>query len=288
MAFEPYFRAGLGAVILAATAPLAHSQTYPVKTIRIMATGIGGSGDFAARLIAQELASPLGQQLIVDNRTIEVATETVVKAPPDGYTLLVNGSVVWLLQFLRNSVSWDAANDLAPVTLAVSSPNVLVVHPSLPVTKVKDLITISKAKPGALNYATVGSGTITHLAGELFKAMAAIDIVRINYKSAGAALTDLIGGQVQLMFATTASAAPHVKSGKLRAVAVTSARPSVLVRGLPTVAQSGLPGYEAVSTLGVWAPAKTPAPIINRINMEIARAIGKADVREKFFEAGAE
>ena len=268
-------------------ADVVSGQTYPNKPIRIMATQPGGLTDIVARLIAPGLTANLGQQIVVDNRGALIAVEIAAKAPPDGYTLLVNGSAFWLLPLLRNNVSWDPVRDFAPITMAVRSPSVLVVHPSVPVKSVADLIALAKARPGALNYAAGTIGATPHLAAELFKAMAGVNIVRVGYKGTGPSVIALVGGEVHLMFAGLGSVAPHVKSGRLRALAVTSAQPSALVPGLPTVAAS-LPGYEAASILGIFAPAKTPATIINRLHQEIVRAINRTEVKERLFNAGVE
>ncbi|MBI3939178.1 MAG: tripartite tricarboxylate transporter substrate binding protein [Betaproteobacteria bacterium] len=275
----------VGMMVLAAG--VVSGQAYPNKPIRIVAPEAGGGGDFAARLIALGLSGSLGQQVIVENRggaSGIIAGRTVAKAPPDGYTLLFYGSIFWIGALLQD-VPYDPVADFSPITLATSSPNILVVHPSLPVNSVKELIALAKARPGELNYAST-TGSTPHLAAELFKAMAGVNIVRIPYKGAGPALNDLIGGQVQLMFPVAAAVTPHVKSGRLRALAVTSVEPSELVRGLPTVAAT-VPGYESVQMTAMFAPAKTPATIINRLNQEIVQVLNRADVKEKFFNAGA-
>jgi tripartite-type tricarboxylate transporter receptor subunit TctC len=269
-------------------AAAAHAQTYPSKPIRIITSGVGGAGDIASRLVAQGISPALGQQVIVDNRASgAIPVEVTLKAPPDGYTLMLYGSTVWLGPYLH--AQWpDPLREFAPITLAATAPNILVVHPSLPVKSVKELIALTKARPGALNFATTGTGSSPHLAAELFKAMAGIDIVRITYKGAGAAITDLIGGHVQMTFATASSATPHLKSGRLRALGVSSARPSPLLPGLTTIAAAGLPGYESSSLQGVFAPAGVPAPILQRLNQEIVRYLHSSDAREKFLAVGVE
>ena len=264
------------------------AQNYPNKPIRIVTGTPGSASDFASRLIAQGLTGSLGQHVIVDNRVGIVAIETVVKAPPDGYTLLYYASTLWLLPLMRKDVSYETLKDFAPITLTVRSPNILVVHPLVAANSVKELIVLAKAKPGTLNYASGGVGASSHLAGELFKAMAGVNILYIPYKGAPQALNDVIAGQVQMMFSTPVSVTPHVKSGRLRALAVTSAQPSTLVPGLPTVAASGLPGYESVQMSGVLVPAKTLRPIINRLNQEIVRVLNAPDVKEKFFKTEVE
>jgi tripartite-type tricarboxylate transporter receptor subunit TctC len=276
----------VGVMILGTGA--ASGQNYPNKPIRILTSEPGGSLDFAARLIAPGLGSRLGQQVIVDNRNSIIAVETAARAAPDGYTLLFSGSTLWLAPLMRESVLWDPVRDFAPITLAVSSPNVVVVHPSLPVKSVKELIALAKARPGELNYSTAAPGTSSHLAAELFKATAGVNMAGIPYRGAGPALNALIGGQVQLMFPNAATAVPHINSGRIMAVAVTSAQPSRLVPGVPTAAASGLPGYEAASVNAMFAPAKTGKGIVNRLNQEIVQVLGLPEVKERFFKSGVE
>ena len=277
----------LGVVTLVALPAL--SQSYPNKPVRMVVSGIAGSSNFAARLIAQGLTGALGQQVIVDGREGGVVvSELVAKAAPDGYTLLLNGSALWLLPFMRSNVPYDPVKDFSPITLAISTPNILVVHPSVPINSVKDLIALAKARPGELNCATGNAGTSNHLAAELFKAMTGVNIMRIPYKGIAPALNDLISGQVQLMFGAAAAVTQHIKSGRLRAVAVTSAQPSALAPGLPTVAAAGVPGYASVAIFGVLAPAKTPAAIIKRLHQDITRVLNTAEVRTRFFNSGSE
>jgi tripartite-type tricarboxylate transporter receptor subunit TctC len=264
-----------------------YGQAYPDKPIRVVTTAPGGGSSLAARLIAPGLTSSLREQIVVDNRGL-TAAETVAKAPPDGYTLLVYGSTIWLAPFLRDNVPYDPVRDFLPITLVASSPNVLVVNQSTPVNSVRDLVALAKAKPGALNYGSSAPGSASHLAPELLKAMAGVDIVRVNYKGGAQAITDLIGGQVQLMFPNVPAAMSHVKSGKIRAVAVTSAQPSELLPGIPTVAASGLPGYEAAAYTGMFAPARTATGIIKRLNQETVRVLSQADIKGKFLNTGSE
>jgi len=265
------------------------AQYYPSKPIRLVISGIAGTSNFAARMIAQGLSNSLGQQVVVDGREGGViAAEFVAKAAPDGYTLHLNGSALWLLPYMRSHVPYDPVRDFAPISLAVSTPNILVVHPSVPVTSVKQLIALATSKPGELNCATGNAGTSNHLAAELFKSMAHVSITRIPYKGAATAINDLISGQVQLMFGSASAVAQHVQSGRLRALAVTSAQPSALAPGLPTVAAAGVPGYSLVAAFGVFAPARTPAAIINRLHENIVRVLRDPDVKERLFKAGSE
>ena len=277
----------LGLTTLAADQ--ACGQNYPHKPIRMVVSGIAGSSNFAARLIAQGLSNALGQQVVVDGREGGViAAEIAARAQPDGYTLHLNGSALWLLPFMRSKVPYDPVRDFAPVTLAVSTPNILVVHPSVPVKSVADLIALAKAKPGGLNCATGNAGTSNHLAAELFKAMAGVNIMRIPYKGGAPALNDLISGQVQLMFGAAIAVAQHIQSGRLRALAVTTAQPSALAPGLPTIAASGVPGYVSVAIFGVLAPAQTPPALIALLNREIVKVLHQAVVKDRFFNAGSE
>jgi len=275
--------------ILVPRAQLVFAQNYPTKPIRIVTNNAGGGADMVARLIAQGITGPLRQQVVVDNRPAGIIpVEIVSKSLPDGYTLHLASNALWILPLLQN-VPYDALRDLSPIILVATSPQVLVVHPSLPVKSTRDLIILGKSRPGALNYATALTGTASHLAAELFKSMAGINMVRVNYNGAGATLTtDLIDGQVQLAFVTGTSVMPLVKLGKLKALAVTSAKPSALYPALPTVAASGLPGYEVANSYGMFAPAKTPPTIINRLNQEIQRAVNQADLTNKFFNIGVE
>ena len=282
-ALKPYFWPML--VSLTALASPAAAQTYPTKVVRIVTAAAGGGSDFATRLIATPLGPALGQQVIVDNRGV-VAADIAAKAPPDGYTLLLSGPTLWLLRFMRDNVASDIG-DFVPITMATQTANILVVHPTLPVKSVKDLIALAKTKPGELNFATSGTGNSVHIAGELFRSMTGTNIVRVNYKGASQALTDLASGQTQLMFAVPGSVLPHVKTGRLRALAVTSAQPTPLAPGLPTVAAT-VPGYESVSYLAIFAPAGTPAAIVTKLNQEIVRVLQRPEVKEKFLATGIE
>ena len=261
-------------------------QAYPRKPIRIVTSAVGGGTDFVARLIAQELTAPLGQPLIVDNRPAVALGDILPKAPADGYTLMVGGESLWVGALLRK-VSYDPLRDFAPVTLAVRSHNVLTVHASVPVKTVRELIDLAKAKPGALNYGSASIGSATHMAAELFKSLAGVNIVHIPYKGSGDLIISLTGGQVQLAFASITSVAPHIKSGKLRALAVTSIKPSALVPDLPTVAAT-VPGYGSGGETVVFAPPGTPASIIGRVNREIVKVLNQPDVKTKFLNAGLE
>lgn len=269
---------------------IVYGQNFPSKPIRIVTAAVGGDGDYLSRSISPDLAAQVGEPVVVDNRpgSGAIAAEFVAKAPADGYTLLLYGSIIWLAPFLQKHVSWDPQKDFAPITLATTSPTILVVHPSLPVRSVKELIALAKNNPGQLNYGSGGTGSATQIATELFKSMAGVRIEHIPYKGNGVAINNLIAGEVQVMFATPAETVPQVKAGKLIALAVTSAEPSVLLPGLPTVASSGLPGYEAVSIFGVFSPAKTPREVVNRLNLEIVKILNKAEVKQRLFNLGVD
>lgn len=272
--------------LLFAMPQLARGQAYPVKPIRIVTTAPGSANDVVARMIAEKVSVALGQQLIVDNRGI-VAGEIVARSAPDGYTLLSYGSPLWLAPFIRD-VPYDPVADFSPVLLTAITPNVLVVHPFLPVKSLKELIALAKARPGELNYGSSSTGATPHLAAELFKTMARVNIVRVPYKGSGPALTALMGGEVQLMFPNAGAVMPYLQSGKVRALAVTTLEPSPLAPGLPTMAAAGLPGYESASPLAILAPAKTPAAIVARLNQEMAQAVRSNDLKERLFKYGME
>ena len=240
-----------------------------------------------ARLMVPGLSGALGQPVIVENRTQGVvAAEVGAKAPPDGYTMLLAANSLWISPLLARAPY--TIRDFATVTMVATSPNIVVVNPSVPVKSVQELIALARARPGVLNYASSGSGSGSHLAGELFKSMTAVNIVHIPFKGAGPAVSGLLGEQVQLMFASAPSVAANMKSGKLRALAVTGAEPSPLAPGLPTVSASGVTGYEAVQIYAMMAPARTPAAMVRRLNQEIVRVISTPDVKEKLFNTGSE
>jgi tripartite-type tricarboxylate transporter receptor subunit TctC len=276
---------GRCALLFGALSAPAHCGNYPDKPIRLIAPEFGGASDLVARLIAQR--GILGQQAVVDNRNPLVGIDIAAKAPPDGYTLLMSGSSLWTVPLLQK-VSFNPSSDFAPITLAVNSPSVLVAHPTVAAGSVKELIALAKAKPGSLNYASSGNGSLSHLAAELFKSMAAINIVQVNYKGSGPALNDLIAGQVQLMLPSVGATMPHVKSGRLKALAVASAQPSALAPGLPTISASGLPGYEAGTAATLFAPASTPRAVVAAINGDVVHLLEALDTGKKLLNAGVE
>lgn len=279
-------------MLLGALATPCGAQTYPNRPVRVIVPfAPGGGSDIFGRTMAVRLSESIGQQVLVENRpggNTLIGAELAARAAPDGYTLFLstNGTVA-INPSLYKKLPYDAVKDFAPVSLIGVGPNVLVVHPSLPVKSVKELIALAKAKPGELNYASGSTGSSPHIAGEMFKTMAGLDIARVNYKGSGPAVAAVVGGQVQFMFATTGAASPHMKSGRLRGLAVTTAEPSALAPGLPTVA-AAIPGYEADTPYGVYVPARTPASIVARLNQEIVKILARPDVKERFFNAGVE
>ena len=257
-------------------------QDYPSKPIRIVAGAAGGGGDWVARYLAQGISGPLGQPVIVENRGSAVlSADTVAKAPPDGYTALVQGASLWVVGLLQK-MPYDVVRDFSPITMVSKEAFLVAVHPSLPVKSIKELIALAKAKPGQLNYASGTTGGPPHLGAELIKSMAGVNIVRVAYKGTAPAVTGVLTGESELTVADLALLLPHVKSGKIRGVAVTSSAPSELAPGVPTVAATGLPGFELVGGSGIWAPAKTPAAVINRLNQEIGRLLNTAETKERF------
>ena len=271
----------------ASEAAAAAREAYPVRPIRVVTAPAGAGNDLMARVISLGLSSSLGQQLVVDNRPAGIIGELVAKAPPDGYTLLAVGSVLWLTPFLQDVVGYDPVKDFAPISISARSVNILVVHPSVAATSVRELVALARAKPGQLNCATGATGSSNHLAAELFRSLARVDILRIPYKGSGPAVNDLLSGQLHIMFPTTAAGLPHVKSGRLRALAVTSLQPSTLAPGLPTVAES-IPGYESIVMYALLAPAKTPSAIIDRLQSELAQYLKSPAAIDKLVTVGVE
>lgn len=277
------------AILLAGLAPCACAQDYPVKSVRfLVGFAPGGGTDILARLAAKRLHEVWGQPFVVENRPGadgSIATEVAARAVPDGYTLVMVSNAHTITPFQRK-LGYDPVGDFAPVTLAASNPNLLLVHPALPVRSVKDLIALAKIRPGELSFGSSGAGTSPYLAMELFKQMAGIDMVHVPYKGSAPAVIDLIGGHVQLMFGATATVMVHVRANKLRAIAVSSAKRIAATPEVPTVAESGLPGFEARTWYGVLAPARTPADIVNKLSAEIAAALRQPEVASYLVSAG--
>lgn len=282
----------LGAIttLIMGVAMSAAAQDYPVKPIRIVATEPGGGSDFVARVIAQGLTTALNQQVIVENRggaSGIIAAQMVARAPADGYTFYCPGNSFWTIPLLQKA-PYDVLRDFTPITLADRSPNVLVVHPSLPVKSAADLIRLAKARPGELAFAAGSTGSSNHLSAELFRQMAGIDLLRVPYKGSLPGLNDTVAGQVQIIFVTAVSGAPLIKAGRLRALGITSLQPSAVLPGVPTVASTGLPGFEADVSHGLFAPAKLPPALLTRINAEVTKLLNQPDVKERLLGIGVE
>ena len=281
---------GLALAVLAA--PVL-AQQYPSKPIRIVnAFPPGGPSDLLARMVAQKLQEAWGQPVIVEPKTGaagNIGMEFIARSPADGYTLGIapTGNLV-VNPHIFAKLPYDPFKDFAPVTLIATVENVLVVHPEVPAKTVQELVALARAKPGTLNFASPGSGSQAHLAGELLKSMTGIDLVHVPYKGTGPALNDVIAGQVTMMFSQMSSALPHVRAGKLRALGVASPRRSTAAPELPTIAEQGLPGFEAVSWYALVAPAETPPEIVAKVQQEVARALGLPDSRERLAGLGAE
>jgi tripartite-type tricarboxylate transporter receptor subunit TctC len=272
-------------------APLAHGQAYPSKPIRfIVGFPPGGTNDIVARILAPKLGDNLGQQVVVDNRggaNTAIATEMFVRMPPDGYTILLNAPGHATNPALMK-LKFDPIKDFAFITLVAESQNLLVAHPSLPVRNVKELIALSKKHPGVINYGSSGIGTTVHLSAELFKFMTGVNWVHIPYKGGGPGLVALLAGEISLYFGNVPTVIRQARDGKLRAIATTGAKRSQAAPDIPTVAESGVPGYEVTTFYGISAPAKTPRAIVDRLHTEIVRALKSPEVSERLQGLGAE
>ena len=269
------------------------AQTYPVKSVRMVVPFAAGAGsnDIMARLIAQKLTDALGQQFVVDNRPGAsgiIGMEIVAQAPPDGYTVLMMSLTFSVNPSLFSKLPYDTVKDFVPVTMVASAPLMLVVHPSIPVKSVQEFIAYAKANPGKLNFGSGGPGTTPHLAGEMIKTMAGVQMTHIPYKGGAPALTDLVGGQIQFMLENIPGTLPFAKSGKLRALAVTDLKRSPLLPELPTLDESGLKGFQIVGWNGLFVPAGTPQAIVNKLQGEVAKALMLADVKERLSIMGAD
>jgi tripartite-type tricarboxylate transporter receptor subunit TctC len=281
------------AIWLGVVAAGAHAQTYPSKAIRMVVPfPPGGTTDILARTIGQRMTEDWGQPVVIDNRPGaggNIGTDLAAKAAPDGYTLLMGTiSTHAINASLYKKLPFDPVRDFSPVSRVGTLPNILVVHPSVPVKSVKELIELAKSKPGDLNFASSGVGTSLHLSGELFNSMAGVKLVHIPYKGSSPALADLLGGQVKIMFDNVPSALPHVKAGKLKPLAVTSAKRTAVLPDVPTVSESGLPGFEVTSWFAIFAPAKTPKDIVAKLNGEVVKILKAGDVKEKLAQLGVD
>jgi len=278
-------------MVLAGAAGDGLAQAFPAKPIRIVVPfAPGGANDIIARVVAQRLTEPLGQQVLVDNRGGAggaIGAELVVRAPADGYTLLLaNPGPNSINPLLQPKTPYDPIRDFAPVTLMAVSPQVLVVHPSMPVANAKELAAIARARPGQVNYGSSGTGAITHLAMEYFKARTGTNMVHIPYKGANVSLTELIGGQVSTMFAALGSITPMLGSGKIKAIGVAANERTPLLPAIPTIAESGIADFEVVNWFGILAPAGTPRPVVDRLNQAIVRVVQSPESRERFGSLG--
>ncbi len=270
----------------------ADAQQYPSRPIRfIVPFAPGGSTDLLARFLAPRLTEALGQTVVVDNRGGAggvIGAELAARAPADGYTIVLGSPGPLTINPNLQRVPYDTLRDFSPITLATISPFTLVVHPSLPVSSVKDLVALAKAKPGSLNYGSAGNGSVGHFSSEQFKALAGVDIVHVPFKGAGPAVADLLAGRLQLMFENLPTILPHVRSGKLKMLAVGTKTRSALVPEYPTVAEAGVPGYESSTAFGVLAPAGTPPAVIHRLNQETVKALQAVELKEKLSGLGLE
>ena len=281
------------ALAAALLAPLAAAQNYPHKPIRvIVSVPAGGTPDVTARLVTPGLSSLLGQQLVVDNRGGAgglIGAELAANATPDGYTLFISSpGALTILPHLRKSVPYDTLRDFAPIGLISIGPFLLITHPSVPARTVKELIALAKAQPGKLNYASAGNGTANHLAMELFKSMAGINITHVPYKGAPQAVTDVLAGHMNMMFNSIAPIVAHIKSERVRVLGIAGAKRSPQLPDVPTISEAGVPGFEAVNWFGMFAPAKTPKKIITRLNEALVKVVNTPEIRSQFEALGAD
>jgi tripartite-type tricarboxylate transporter receptor subunit TctC len=278
-------------IFLLIVAPLAAAQTWPSKPVRIVVPyPPGGANDIVARALQPALSASLGEPVVIENRgggATQLGTEAVARAAPDGSTFLLTNIALGANPSLFARLPYDTTKDLAPITLISTVPLVLVVHPSVPAKTTAEFIALAKAKPGSLNYASAGNGSANHLAMEMFRASAGIDVVHVPYKGFGPAMTDLLGGQVASAFATTLASLPHVKAGKLRALGVSSAKRSAVAPEVPTIAESGLPGFDVNEWQMLLAPAGTPRAIVERMQREVSNALRRDEVKSRLTQLGA-
>lgn len=286
-------RVALGAALAMLGVAAAQAAEYPARPVRlVLGFPPGGASDTMARVVGTRLSESLGQPVVIDNRPGaggNIAAEIVARSAPDGYTLLLgNNAILAVNVSLYSKIAFDPVKDFAPVVLVASQPNILAVHPSVPANSVKELIALAKSKPGRLNYASPGVGTTGHLAAELFKRMAGVDMVIVPFKGGGPAVVAVLTGECQFIFATSLSVQPHIKSGKVKALAVTTAKRSVSFPELPTVAEAGVPGFDAIAWHGVVAPARTPQKVIARLNGDFNKVLQMPEMRERLTTLGAE
>jgi tripartite-type tricarboxylate transporter receptor subunit TctC len=273
--------------VMMSAANMVSANEYPTRAIRIICSEPGGGNDFLARIVAPALTSALGQSVVIENRPSRLVGAVGAVANPDGYTLIIGGGS-FLNAFLVEKTPYDPIKDFTGVSQLERSPNVLVVHPSLPVTSVKDLIALAKAQPGKLNYSSGASGSSSHIGAEMFKMSTGVNIVQISYRSSGPALIGVVTNETQLMFSTAGGATSQVKAGKLRALAVTSREPTALIPGVPTMIAAGVRDYDLDTIGSLLAPAKTPKAIIKRLNEVVVRTMNQPEVKEKLLIGGSE
>jgi len=280
------------ALVLGASIETTMAQNYPVRPVRLVVPfPPGGTTDVIARIVAPQFAVRLGQPLVIDNRggaNAIIGTDIAAKAPPDGYTMLLVPAGHAITPSVTRKLPYDTLKDLAAVGLIGNGAYVLVIHPAVPAKSVSEFVSYAKARPGKVNYAATGHGNATHLAGELFNVLAGVEMVYVFYKGGGPALTDVIGGQVSAIFAGIASSGGHIKSGKLRALGVTTARRAAAFPDVPTITEAGVPGYEVDGWYGLLAPAKTPAALIKRLNADLSATIEVTEVKERLLAAGVQ
>ncbi|MBP8150783.1 MAG: tripartite tricarboxylate transporter substrate binding protein [Xylophilus sp.] len=278
------------ALCAAAASPLAWANDYPSKPVKLVVPyPPGGPTDIVARVVAQKLQEQMGQSFLIENRPgagANIGAEAVARSPADGYTLVVATTAHAINPSLFAKLSYSITKDFAPISQLTSGPLVIVTNPATPASNVKELIALAKSKQGGLNYASSGNGQSTHLSAELFNAMGSVKMAHVPYKGSAPALTDVMGGQADLMFDTMLSSMPHVKAGKLKALAVTSSQRSPSAPDLPTVAESGLPGYEAIAWNGLLAPAGTPKEVVDRLNVELKKVLDNPEVKQRFEAQG--
>jgi tripartite-type tricarboxylate transporter receptor subunit TctC len=287
------FTAALALPAAAQTASTGSGQTWPDKPIRlILGVPAGATPDVTARLITPGLSQLLGQPLVADNRGGAgglIGAEIVAKSAPDGYTLFISSpGALTILPHMRKSVPYDTLRDFAPISLISVGPFVLITHPSVPVKTVKELIALAKAQPGKLNYASAGNGVANHLAMEMFKQMAGVDITHVPYKGAPQAVTDVLAGHMNMMFNSIAPLVANIKAGRLRVLGIASSKRSPQMPDVPTIGEAGVPGFEAVNWFGMFAPAKTPKPIIRRVNEAVVKVLRAPDIQAQFIALGAD
>jgi len=282
----------IAALVASAAMTETYAQAYPAKPIRmIVAVPPGGPADTLARMVGPRLGEALGQTVVIDNRpgaNGNIAYEMAARAVPDGYTLVLVAAGIAINPSLYREVKYDPLKDFAPITQGIAVPNILVVHPAVAANSVKELIALAKARPGQVTFASAGNGSSGHLALEQFRLIAGIEVIHVPYKGGGPALTEVIAGQVHALFSLALAAIPQVKAGRVRALAITSARRSALAPELPTVAEVGFPGFEVVGWFGWLTPARTPPEIVNRLNGEIVRILGEPQTKERLLALGAD